>query len=121
MRKVNNPPPPQEIHRLGPMDLKIYSLEKKPTTVTRQLKKSRDFRHNYLCDFHLGVNRSQHLQSGVRISCAPRSSRYEDFYGYGKSLYYIVVRLTEFFMLKSPGYGAPRNVSNVHLSGYVTP
>jgi hypothetical protein len=26
---------------------------KKPTTVTRQLTKSRDFRQNYLCDFHL--------------------------------------------------------------------
>jgi hypothetical protein len=35
------------------MDLKIYSLERKPTTVTRQLTKSRDFCQNYLCDLHL--------------------------------------------------------------------
>jgi hypothetical protein len=28
VKKVNkHPPPPIEIHRLGPMDLKIYSLE----------------------------------------------------------------------------------------------
>jgi hypothetical protein len=47
------------IHRLGPLELKIYirSLEssKKPMTVTPQLTKSRDFRKNYLCDFHLGM------------------------------------------------------------------
>ncbi len=42
-----------EIYRLGPMDLKIYNLEKKPKTVTRQLTKSQDFRQSYLCDFHL--------------------------------------------------------------------
>ncbi len=35
-------PPPPEIYRLGPMDLKICSLEKKPVTVTRQLTKSVD-------------------------------------------------------------------------------
>ncbi len=43
----------KEIHRLCSMDLKIYSLEIKNTTVTRQLTKSRDFCQNYLCDFHL--------------------------------------------------------------------
>jgi hypothetical protein len=35
------------------MDLKIYTLAKKPAAVTRQLTKSKDFRQNYLCDFHL--------------------------------------------------------------------
>ncbi len=30
----------KEIHRLGPMDLKIYNLAKKPASVTRQLTKS---------------------------------------------------------------------------------
>jgi hypothetical protein len=39
----------KEIHRLGPMDLKIYILAKKLTTVTRQLTKSIDFLQNYLC------------------------------------------------------------------------
>jgi hypothetical protein len=28
-------------------------MRKKPTTVTRQLTKSRDFRQNCLCEFHL--------------------------------------------------------------------
>ncbi len=43
----------KEIHRLGPTDLKIYTLAKKLATVTRQLTKSIDFRQIYLCDFHL--------------------------------------------------------------------
>ena len=34
------------------MDLKIHTLARKPTTVTRQLTKSIDFHKNYLCDFH---------------------------------------------------------------------
>jgi hypothetical protein len=38
---------------LGPMDLKICTLAKKPATVTQQLTRSTDFRQNYLCDFHL--------------------------------------------------------------------
>ncbi len=44
--------PKKEIHRLGPMDLNIYTLAKTldcDSTVT----KSMDFRQNYLSDFHL--------------------------------------------------------------------
>jgi hypothetical protein len=53
-RLTNNPPPQKkEIHRVGPMDLKIYSLERKAMTVTRWLAKSRDFRQKNLCDFLL--------------------------------------------------------------------
>ncbi len=44
-----------EIHRLGPMDLKIHTLAKKTATVTRQLTKSTDFYKNHLCDFHAWV------------------------------------------------------------------
>ncbi len=49
------------ILRLGPMDLKIHSLERNPktTTVTRQLTKSQDFGPNYLCDVYL----RPHLES----------------------------------------------------------
>jgi hypothetical protein len=36
------------------MDFKIFTLAKKPTTVTQQLTKSLDLRQNYLCDFPLG-------------------------------------------------------------------
>jgi hypothetical protein len=32
---------------------KNLQARKKPTTVTRQLTKSQDFRQKYLCDFHL--------------------------------------------------------------------
>ena len=35
------------------MDLKIYTLAKKPATVTQQLQKSIDFRRIELYDFHL--------------------------------------------------------------------
>ncbi len=42
----------EEIHRLGPMDLKIYRyLSKKVATVTRQLTKSINFRQKYIFDF----------------------------------------------------------------------
>jgi hypothetical protein len=48
--KTYNPPPPKEIHSLGPLDLKIFSPK-----CNRRLhdlrQKSRDFRHNDLCDF----------------------------------------------------------------------
>ncbi len=47
------PPPTKEIHSLGPMVLKIYSLERNPRLVTLQLTKFQDFLQNYLCDFHL--------------------------------------------------------------------
>ncbi len=44
----------KEIHRLGPVDLKIYTLAKNPRLhVTRKLTKSIDFHQDYLCDFHL--------------------------------------------------------------------
>ncbi len=33
----------------------IFTLAKKPATVTRQLTKSVDFRQNYLYDFHLNI------------------------------------------------------------------
>ncbi len=54
VKKVNKHPPPpphptKEIHRIGPIDLKIYSLQRNPWELT----KSRDFRQNYRCDFHL--------------------------------------------------------------------
>jgi hypothetical protein len=45
-------PLPKKSLWLGPMDLKTIAYRKKPTTVTQQLTKSRDFRQNYLCDFH---------------------------------------------------------------------
>jgi hypothetical protein len=38
-----------------PYGFKNLQPRKERMTVTRQLVKSRDFRQNYLCDFHLGV------------------------------------------------------------------
>ncbi len=42
------------------MDLKIYTLAKKPATVTQQLTKSIDFRQNELYDFHLSQRKKIH-------------------------------------------------------------
>jgi hypothetical protein len=45
----------KEIHRLGPMDLKIYTLAKTLDCDSTADTKSVDFRQNYLCDFYLRV------------------------------------------------------------------
>ncbi len=46
----------KEMHRLGPMGLKIYSLERNPWLwLNSWQKKSQDFRQNYLCEFHLRI------------------------------------------------------------------
>ncbi len=42
------------VRQRNPMDLKTYTLAKKPATVTTwQMTKSIDVRQNYLCDCHL--------------------------------------------------------------------
>ncbi len=43
-----------------PYGFKNLQPRKKPTTVTRQLTKSRDLRQNYLCDFHLWALMKRH-------------------------------------------------------------
>ena len=57
VKKINKhlPPPPKKSIDYRRYGFKIYSLERNPwaMTMTQQLTKSRDFRHNYLCDFHL--------------------------------------------------------------------
>jgi hypothetical protein len=50
----------KEIHRLGPMDLKIYTLAKTTVIVTQQLTKSY-CRQNYLCDFYLRTQKIRNL------------------------------------------------------------
>ncbi len=42
-----------------PQGFKNLQFRKKLTTMTRQMTKSRDFRQNYLCDFHLSLGNSQ--------------------------------------------------------------
>ncbi len=52
--KVSTPlPPPKKSIGQNPMDLKTYTLAKKPATVTRQLTKSIDFRQNYVSQLWL--------------------------------------------------------------------
>jgi hypothetical protein len=51
-----------------PYGLKNLNPSKKPSTVTRQLTKSLEFRQNYLCDFHL---RSSSSPSSWRSSSSP--------------------------------------------------
>jgi hypothetical protein len=70
LKKVNKTPPPKkkEIRTLGPMYLKIYiKTRKKPTIVTRQLTKSRDFLPNYLCEFYLWNQKMAKKLESVQI------------------------------------------------------
>ncbi len=46
-------PSPQRNPQAKPYRFKNLQPRNKPTTMTRQLTKSQDFRQNYLCDFHL--------------------------------------------------------------------
>jgi hypothetical protein len=46
----------KKIHRLGPMDLKIYTLAKNPRLRPTADKNYRFLSKLYLCDFHLWAN-----------------------------------------------------------------